>query len=95
MTDQPGSFFIPCYEPGRRSGTWLKFKLNGSQEFVIGGYTLGNPFDALIVGCYEAGELRYVSKVRNGFNPRLRRKLHQLFRILKSGGCPVAHAVGL
>jgi ATP-dependent DNA ligase len=62
-----------CYEPGRRSGAWLKFKLNRSQEFVIGGYTVGSPFDALIVGCYDAGELRYVSKVRNGFNPRLGR----------------------
>jgi ATP-dependent DNA ligase len=56
------------YEPARRSGAWVKFKLNRSQEFVIGGYTLGNPFDALIVGCYENGELRYVSKVRNGSN---------------------------
>jgi bifunctional non-homologous end joining protein LigD len=24
------------YEPGRRSGAWLKYKLNRSQEFVIG-----------------------------------------------------------
>jgi bifunctional non-homologous end joining protein LigD len=62
------------YEPGRRSGAWLKFKLNRSQEFVIGGYTVGNPFDALIVGCYEGRELRYVSKVRAGLNPPLRRE---------------------
>jgi bifunctional non-homologous end joining protein LigD len=38
------------YEPGRRSGAWLKHKIYRSQEFVIGGYTPGNPFDALIVG---------------------------------------------
>jgi len=37
------------YEPGRRSAAWLKFQLKRSQEFVIGGYTLGsNPFDALV-----------------------------------------------
>ena len=37
------------YEPGQRSGAWLKYKINCSQEVVIGGYTLGgNPFDALI-----------------------------------------------
>jgi bifunctional non-homologous end joining protein LigD len=77
-----------CYEPGRRSGAWLKFKINRSQEFVIGGYTLGNPFDALIVGCYEGGELGYVSKVRNGFNPPLRRELHQFFDGLETGRCP-------
>ena len=41
------------YESGRRSGAWVKYKINRSQEFVIGGYTVGNPFDALIVGCYE------------------------------------------
>jgi ATP-dependent DNA ligase len=35
-------------EPGQRSGPWLKYKINRSQEFVIGGYTVGNPFDALI-----------------------------------------------
>ena len=62
IAKRKGSF----YEPGRRTGAWLKFKLNAAQEFVIGGYTLGNPFDALIVGCYDNGELRYVSKVRNG-----------------------------
>jgi bifunctional non-homologous end joining protein LigD len=27
------------YEPGRRSGAWVKFKLARAQEFVIGGYT--------------------------------------------------------
>lgn len=75
------------YEPGRRSGAWLKFKLNRSQEFVIGGYTFGNPFDALIVGCYEAGELRYVSKVRNGFNSPLRRELYPLLKMLETSCC--------
>jgi hypothetical protein len=28
-------------------------QVNRGQEFVIGGYTAGNPFDALIVGYYE------------------------------------------
>jgi bifunctional non-homologous end joining protein LigD len=84
IAKRKGSF----YESGRRTGAWLKFKLNGVQEFVIGGYTVGNPFDALIVGCYEAGELRYISKVRNGFNPRLRRDLYQLLRLVEMEGCP-------
>ena len=88
MTDQPGSFFIPCYEPGRRSGTWLKFKLNGSQEFVIGGYTPGNPFDALIVGCYDGGNLKFVAKVRNGFVPKIRREVFQRFADLEPEKCP-------
>ena len=43
------------YEPGRRSDAWLKYKINKGQEFVIGGYTPGNPFDAVIVGYYDGG----------------------------------------
>jgi bifunctional non-homologous end joining protein LigD len=50
------------YEPGKRSGSWLKFKLNSSQQFVFGGFTVANPFDALIVCCYEGGKLRYVGR---------------------------------
>ena len=29
------------YEPGLRSGAWLKMRVNRGQEFVIGGYTVG------------------------------------------------------
>lgn len=35
------------YEPGVRSGAWVKMRVNRTQEFVIGGYTLGGRhFDA-------------------------------------------------
>ena len=30
------------YEPGLRSGAWLKMRVNRGQEFVIGGYTVGH-----------------------------------------------------
>jgi bifunctional non-homologous end joining protein LigD len=80
------------YEPGRRSGAWVKYKLNRSQEFVIGGYTVGiDPFDALIVGCYEGRQLRYVSRVKAGFNPPLRRELFAVLKILETRGCPFAN----
>jgi len=79
------------YEPGRRNGAWLKYKINRSQEFVIGGYTLGNPFDALMVGCYEGGKLLYVSRVKAGFNPPLRRELYALLQILETSRCPFAN----
>jgi len=45
----------------------VKYRVNRGQEFVIGGYTAGNPFDALIVGYYEGEKLLYAAKVRNGF----------------------------
>ena len=31
------------YQPGERSGAWLKMRVNRGQEFVIGGYTVGAP----------------------------------------------------
>ena len=80
-----------CYEPGRRSGAWLKYKINRSQEFVIGGYTPGNPFDALIVGCYAGRNLKFVAKVRNGFVPRLRREVFQRFAGLEIEKCPFSN----
>jgi hypothetical protein len=40
-------------QAGKRSGAWVKYKVNKSQEFVIGGYTPGNPLDSVIVGYYE------------------------------------------
>jgi ATP-dependent DNA ligase len=42
------------YESGKRTGAWVKYKVNRGQEFVIGGYTPGNPIDAIIVGYYDA-----------------------------------------
>ena len=58
------------YEPGLRSGAWMKMRINRGQEFVIGGYTLGTKtFDALIVGYYEGDRLIYAARTRNGFTP--------------------------
>ena len=79
------------YEAGRRSGAWLKFKTHQGQELVIGGYTSGNPFDALVVGYYENGSLRYASKVRNGFVPRLRREVMERLKPLETDVCPFAN----
>jgi DNA ligase D-like protein (predicted ligase) len=80
-----------CYESGKRSGAWSKYKVNRGQEFVIGGYTVGNPFDALIVGYYEGDKLYYVAKVRNGFVPQLRRDVAQKFKGLGLDACPFAN----
>ncbi|MEX0803071.1 MAG: non-homologous end-joining DNA ligase [Candidatus Binatia bacterium] len=80
-----------CYESGKRSGAWLKYKVNKGQEFVIGGYTPGNPFDALIVGYYEGDKLLFVSKVRNGFVPQLRREVWSRLKGLQTDACPFSN----
>jgi ATP-dependent DNA ligase len=79
------------YEPGKRTGAWVKYRVNRAQEFVVGGYTSGNPFDALIVGYYEGDRLLYAAKVRNGFVPLVRREVASRFQELEIDTCPFAN----
>src|SRR6185503_4972251 len=80
------------YEAGRRSGAWLKMRINRGQEFVIGGYTIGTrTFDALIFGCYEGDRLLYVARTRSGFTPATRQQLFKRFRGLETANCPFSN----
>ena len=79
------------YESGKRTGVWVKYKVNRGQELVIGGYTPDNPFDALIVGYYAGERLLYVAKVRNGFVPRVRREVAARLKRLETDTCPFAN----
>jgi bifunctional non-homologous end joining protein LigD len=80
------------YESGLRSGAWLKLRMNQSQEFVIGGYTVGTrTFDAVIFGYYEGDTLIYVARTRNGFTPAMREQLFRKFRRLEIPRCPFAN----
>jgi len=76
------------YESALRTGAWRKMRINTGQEFVIGGYTIGNPFDALVFGYYEGARLMYVARTRNGFTPASRRRLFEKFRGLETSDCP-------
>jgi DNA ligase D-like protein (predicted ligase) len=77
------------YEPGLRSGAWMKMRVNRGQEFVIGGYTRGtNSFDALIFGYYERNDLIYVARTRSGFTPATRAQLFRKFKGLEINACP-------
>jgi bifunctional non-homologous end joining protein LigD len=76
------------YQSGERNGHWVKLKLSPEQEFVIGGYKRGAPLESLVVGCYDEGKLLCAGKVRQGLDPRLRRKLANLFRPLRTEHCP-------
>ena len=69
------------YEPGLRSGAWLKVKSVQEQEFVVGGYTEGEgsrskTFGGLLIGYYEGDTLRRwkrsITKYPPGERPRLR-----------------------
>jgi DNA ligase D-like protein (predicted ligase) len=79
------------YEPGKRSGAWSKHRINAGQEFVVGGYTAGDPFDALIVGFYRGKDLLFASRVRAGFVPATRREVFAKIKGLKMTKCPFAN----
>ena len=81
-----------AYEPGERSGAWIKRRTNRAQEFVIGGFVPGSRgFDSLIVGVYEKKRLQYVAKVRNGFVPRTRDDIFPALKKLMIDECPFAN----
>jgi bifunctional non-homologous end joining protein LigD len=72
------------YEPGRRSGTWIKLKCIREQEFVIGGYTppqgARKHFGAILVGYYDKKKLVFAGKVGTGFTTK---SLSLLYKNLK------------
>jgi DNA ligase D-like protein (predicted ligase) len=77
------------YEPGRRSGAWVKMRVNKSRELMVGGYVPnGKNFDSIVVGFYERDDLVYVARVRNGFTPSLRDAVFKKFRGLETPKCP-------
>jgi DNA ligase D-like protein (predicted ligase) len=80
------------YEEGKRSGSWVKYRVNCGHEFVIGGYIPGpHGFDSLIVGYYQNKDLMYVARVRNGFVPASRRQVFEKIRHLTSPAMPFAN----
>ena len=77
------------YEPGKRSGAWIKYRVNLGQELVIGGYVPGtHGLDSIIVGYYKGADLIYVARVRNGLVPASRRQMFEKLRLLVIPECP-------
>ncbi len=74
------------YKSGR-GDDWIKIKCVKLEEFIICGYTQSenkDEFDALLLGSYEKGKLKYVGKVGTGFNMndkvQLKNKLDKIKR---------------
>ena len=77
------------YQPGKRSGLWVKRRVNAGQEFVIGGFipsVLG--VDSLVIGFYRGKDLIYAGRVRAGFVPATRRAVFERIRHLRTPDCP-------
>jgi bifunctional non-homologous end joining protein LigD len=83
------------YDSGRRSDAWLKVKATHSEEFVIGGYTVGSgsradTFGSLIVGYYKDGasQLTYVGHAGSGFDDRTLKSVYERLQPLRTEECP-------
>jgi bifunctional non-homologous end joining protein LigD len=87
-----GKLRISLYEPGRRSGAWIKLKCVNEQEFVIGGYTppqgARKHFGAILVGYYKDRDLVFAGKVGTGFTAKSLAALHKKFRAEECADCP-------
>jgi bifunctional non-homologous end joining protein LigD len=74
------------YEPGRRSGAWVKIKVRRTLQAVVGGFTQGrrgrsSHFGALVLGLYDGrGRLQHVGLVGGGFTDRALQEVLALLR---------------
>jgi bifunctional non-homologous end joining protein LigD len=84
------------YEPGRRSGEWIKLKNVGREELVIGGWMPGagrrkEQIGALLMGVRdERGALRYCGRVGSGFSEQELERLARALGPLERAGSPFA-----
>lgn len=81
------------YEPGRRSGAWVKIKNRNRQELVIGGWVEGEGKrrgfpGALLLGYYDGGKLVYAGKAGTGFTDAMLEKLNGLMKPLATEKSP-------
>jgi bifunctional non-homologous end joining protein LigD len=81
------------YEPGKRTGTWLKIKNIQRQEVVIGGWMPGegrraSSLGSLVVGYYDGDALKYAGNVGTGFKEEDLLRLGKLLEPLKRKTSP-------
>ena len=91
-----------AYAPGARSREWLKIKVTQRQEFVIGGYTLGEGshremIGSLLLGFYDSGGgrsvLRYAGGVGTGFTDADHRRIKPMLEKRRRSSSPFADPV--
>src|SRR3990170_3135923 len=82
------------YESGKRSRSWLKIKATKSDEFIIGGFSLGagwraGTFGDLVLGYFdEKNRLVYAGRVGTGFDDSTLEDLRRRFESIKTDECP-------
>jgi len=89
-----GKWRVSVYEPGRRTGAWIKLKCLNEQEFVIGGFTppqgARQHFGAVLVGYHEKKKFLFAGKVGTGFDTKSLAALHKKLKSGNREDCPFA-----
>jgi bifunctional non-homologous end joining protein LigD len=85
------------YEAGRRSSNWLKIKSTVTEEFIVGGYTLGSgnrarTFGALVLGYFDDERKRLipVGSVGTGFDENTLNGMKKRLDAIEAEECPFA-----
>lgn len=77
------------YVPGEAPGTWLKHKVQQSEDFVVGGFiATGRCVDEILVGRRDGERLIFVESVSAGFVPASRRAAFAALSPLAGSTCP-------
>jgi bifunctional non-homologous end joining protein LigD len=83
------------YEAGKRSGAWIKLKINNEQEFVIGGYTEPKGgrayFGSLLVGHFKGQKFLFAGKVGTGFTDASLKAVYRKMAENAAEECPFAN----
>ena len=89
------------YEPGRRSGSWIKTPFRRRQDVVVAGWEQGRhgrsgQLGALLVGVHdESGALHYAGQVGSGFSDRTLADLQRRLGELRTDRSPFTSLDGL
>ena len=81
------------YEAGRRSKNWLKIKAVQTDDFVVGGYEIGqgargSSIGSLLLGDYEDNKLVYTGQVGTGFDEKTLLDIKARLDRIKSDASP-------
>lgn len=80
------------YESGKRSGSWVKFKLLQEATFLVGGYLAsGSGFESIVVGTAHGPQLSYAGKVEVYLKQRDQTEAVKLLNQLRVKECPFPH----
>ena len=80
------------YQPGTRTRSWLKIKVEQRHEAVICGYTKNKDtdrlFSSLLLGRYDNNKFQYIGQVGTGFNEAMQQEIMKKMKPLVTRNVP-------